>query len=89
MRIEKSTRKNKKYMAKVGKKWIHFGDNRYGQYRDRIGLYSDLDHLDRNRRRLYYVRHSGVEKKGEAIHLERMKSGQMWTPKILSHYYLW
>ena len=41
----KSKAKNKKYSVYVkGGKLIHFGDKRYGQYKDKIGLYSHLDH---------------------------------------------
>jgi len=41
-------------------KKIAFGDQRYEQYKDSTGLnlYSDLDHLDKNRRNLYYKRHN-------------------------------
>ena len=43
----KSKAKNKKYSVYVkGGKLIHFGDKRYGQYKDKIGLYSHLDHND-------------------------------------------
>ena len=42
----KSKAKNKKYSVYVkGGKLIHFGDKRYGQYKDKIGLYSHLDHI--------------------------------------------
>lgn len=62
--LRKSTHKNKKYMADViynGKSYknIHFGDIRYGQYRDstQIKLYSHLDNNDLERKRLYHTRH--------------------------------
>lgn len=52
---------NKKYSVYVFKdgkiKLIHFGDKRYQQYHDRLGLYSHLDHHDENRRKLYRERH--------------------------------
>jgi hypothetical protein len=58
-----STIKNKKYdvyyenptTGNINK--ISFGDNRYEQYKDRIGYYSDLNHLDKNRRENYRARH--------------------------------
>ena len=77
--IQKSTRKNKKYKAVFADKRpaIHFGDNRYQQYKDStpLGLYSKLDHLDKNRRRLYYARHG--------------KATTKYSAKYFSHKYLW
>jgi hypothetical protein len=65
--FKKSTRKGKKYMVKVGDKWIHFGalktDGKgYQHYKDStgLGLYSDLDHLDEARRKRYRERHSKI-----------------------------
>ena len=55
--FKKSTRKNKKYDAyKDGKYLVSFGDSRYKQYKDKIGDYSHLDHLDKKRRDNYYKR---------------------------------
>lgn len=75
--FKKSTRKNKKYdVYDINNKYItSFGDNRYQQYRDVIGLYSNLNHLDKNRRRLYYLRHG--------------KNADRLTAKWFSHKYLW
>ena len=57
----KSTAKNKKYSVYVMKdgkvKKINFGDSRYGQYKDKIGEWSSLDHGDKKRRKAYYDRH--------------------------------
>lgn len=54
-----STRKHKKYDAfnKKGEYLASFGDTRYQQYFDKIGAYSDLNHLDKMRRYLYKTRH--------------------------------
>jgi|TARA_R100000951_G_C2600769_1_gene168112 hypothetical protein len=71
----KSSRKNKKYMVKTNKGIVHFGDNRYQQYRDKIGVYKHLDHNDKKRRELYYKRHGRVSVKD--------------SPKYFSHKYLW
>jgi hypothetical protein len=75
--IKKSTRKYKKYMAVFKDKTIHFGDNRYQQYKDqtKLKLYEHLDHLDKKRRELYYKRH-GTEAK-------------LYSAKWFSHKYLW
>jgi hypothetical protein len=72
--FQKSTRKHKKYQVKVNNKTVHFGDNRYQQYKDKIGLYSMLDHGDKERRKRYYARH------GKAV---------KYSPKWFSHNYLW
>jgi len=93
MEFKRSTRKFKKYMTrrKGTNKWVHFGDSRYPQYRDTtgLGLYSHLDHGDKNRRRNYFMRHSGVPYKLAAIDKEMRKGFKVLTPKILSHKYLW
>ncbi len=75
--IKKSTRRFKKYMAVFpdGKK-IHFGDNRYQQYRDSTKLkkYSHLNHSNKERRRRYYARHGRAS---------------FPSAKWFSHKYLW
>ena len=79
MKFYKSTRKNKKYDVYVkmnGKmKKVSFGDSRYQQYHDKIGLYSHLDHFDKQRRKRYYDRHG--------------KTAEKYSPKYFSHKYLW
>lgn len=63
-KIYKSKKPNKKYVAYLtkpninGRSAIHFGDTRYEQYYDKIGLYKKLDHLNSERRARYYARHS-------------------------------
>lgn len=87
----------KKYTAYVQNKKtkkirkIHFGDNRYQQYKDRtgVGLYSHKNHNTRKRMQRYFLRHSGTRKRKEAIDKEKKKSKGYYTPKILSHIYLW
>tara|TARA_R110001592_G_scaffold59766_6_gene181471 strand:- start:65 stop:331 length:267 start_codon:yes stop_codon:yes gene_type:complete len=74
----KSNSKNKKYgvyvMKNDKKKLIHFGDSRYGQYRDTIGEYSSLNHMDTKRRDNYYKRHGKTTDKNTA---------KYWSHKIL------
>ena len=75
----KSKAKNKKYSVYVkgkgGKpKLIHFGDSRYGQFKDKLGEYSHLDHNDPKRRKSYYNRH------GKATSIDTAK---YWSHKIL------
>lgn len=75
--FKKSKRKNKKYdVFNLKNEYItSFGDNRYSQFKDKIGLYLSLNNNDKNRKRLYYLRHG---KKAEKL-----------TPKWFSHKYLW
>ena len=95
--IKPSTRQYKKYMAKIKDnktnriKTIHFGDNRYPQYRDstNVGKYSELNHKDLSRRKRYFTRHSGIPTKKEAVADEFEKSNGRYNAKLLSHIYLW
>ena len=73
--FKKSTRKNKKYMIKIDGRTVHFGDKRYQHYKDKIGMYSHLDHGDNERRKRYYDRHG--------------KEAVKYSPKYFSHKYLW
>ncbi len=87
----------KKYTAYIQNKKtkkvrkLHFGDRRYQQYKDRtpLKLYKNKNHGTRKRMQNYYSRHSGTKKRAEAIEREKRKSKGLYTPKILSHIYLW
>tara|TARA_R110000764_G_scaffold53079_3_gene115364 strand:+ start:1773 stop:2051 length:279 start_codon:yes stop_codon:yes gene_type:complete len=76
----KSKVKNKKYSVYVkadnkrGVKIIHFGDSRYGQFKDKIGEYKSLDHGDPKRKKNYYSRHGKTSDKNTA---------KYWANKIL------
>jgi len=68
VRFEVPSTGNKKYVAILQNetgltKKVPFGDRRYQQYHDKIGVYQHLDHLDVVRRRSYRARHAGEEKK--------------------------
>tara|TARA_R110002073_G_scaffold138_1_gene1738 strand:- start:962 stop:1222 length:261 start_codon:yes stop_codon:yes gene_type:complete len=73
-----SNAKNKKYSVYVmkgdKKRLIHFGDNRYGQFKDKIGHYKKLDHGDKKRKKAYYDRHGPSKDKNSA---------KYWSHKIL------
>ena len=74
-----SKAKNKKYSVYVkgvgGKtKLIHFGDKRYGQYRDKLGHYRDKDTNDPQKRKAYYKRHGRSNDRNTA---------KYWAAKIL------
>ena len=87
----------KKYTAVVMNKQtkktrkIHFGDRRYQQYKDRValGLYTRKNHGTRKRMQRYFLRHSGIKHRANAIKKEKIKSNGFYNAKILSHEYLW
>ena len=89
--------RDKKYTAYIQDKKtkdvrkLHFGAKGYQQYRDStpLGLYSNKDHNDIKRMRRYFSRHSGTSRRLEAIKKEKESSTFRYTPKILSHIYLW
>jgi len=95
--ISPSNRKEKKYMATIknnstGKtRILQFGASAYEQYKDStgVGKYTKKNHGDRKRRRNYFMRHSGVPTKALAIEKEKRLSHGNYTPKLLSHIYLW
>ena len=70
---------------------LHFGASDYEQFKDRtpLKLYTHKNHNTRRRMQNYFNRHSGTKKRGQAIALEKKKSKGYYTPKILSHVYLW
>jgi hypothetical protein len=70
---------------------LHFGASDYEQFKDRtpLKLYAHKNHNTRRRMQNYFNRHSGTKKRGQAIALEKKKSKGYYTPKILSHLYLW
>ena len=73
--FKKSTRKGKKYMVKTPKgKWVHFGASDMEQFKDStgLGLYTNKNHNDTNRRRKYLVRAKGIKnKKGELTYRDK------------------
>jgi hypothetical protein len=74
----KSSSKNKKYSVYVmkgdKKRLIHFGDSRYGQFKDKLGHFKKLDHGDVKRKNNYYSRHGQSTDKNTA---------KYWSHKIL------
>lgn len=57
-KIYVSTRPDKKYMAKVDNKTIHFGSRFNSQFHDKLGHYRSQDNNDENKRKAYRARHS-------------------------------
>ena len=91
------TVKGKKYTAIIKnlktkqQRKISFGAMGYEQYKDSTPLryYSKNNHYTLKRRKNYFMRHSGVPHKIEAIRKEIQKSRGYYNAKILSHKYLW
>ena len=70
---------------------LHFGDSRYEQYKDRttLQLYTNKNHNDKRRQENYYNRHSHEKNRKKAILKEKKINNYYYTPKLLSHIYLW
>ena len=71
-----SNNNKKKYMVLTKKGIIHFGARGYGQYKDKLGHYKHLDHLDKKRRDNYYSRHGDK-------YTTNKESAKYWSHKIL------
>jgi hypothetical protein len=71
-------------MKNGSKKVVQFGDKRYQQYKDRIGLYTHLDHNNPVRRRRYRIRHGEIKLKDgrRAINVK-------YSPAWFSWHFLW
>lgn len=54
---------------------VPFGDKNYQHYRDKLGHYSHLDHLDKERRRRFLRRH--------AQNAQHKYSSAWWSARIL------
>lgn len=86
LKFMKSSRKDKKYMVKVGNKTVHFGAIQgvpMAQYHDKLGLYSKYDHHDKARRERYRKRHKKILARGAPAYLQK------YTPAYFSMKYLW
>jgi len=83
--FKKSTRKNKKYMVKVGDKWIHFGDTRYQQFNDKVPLklYSNLNHYDVDRLDNYRRRAMRIINKDGELTYRNINSPNYWSLRYL------
>ena len=87
MKFEKSKLKNKKYsvITPKGKK-INFGDKRFQQFKDStgLGLYSDLDHNDKKRKKNYCKRSGNIkDKKGN------LTKNDKESPNYYARKFLW
>ena len=61
-----------------------FGDKRFQHYFDRVGLYSNLNHYDSDRRARYWSRHGSIRLDDGSLAINKKES-----PAWFSFRYLW
>ena len=84
--FKKSTRKNYKYMVKTPSgKWIHFGNKNFQQFKDStgLGLYTHLNHGDKERRKRYLARAKGIKDKQGNLTWKNKESSNYYSIKYL------
>ena len=86
--VQKSTRKTKKYMLKMGGRTYHFGQRGFGQFKDqtKLKLYKNKDTNDSKQRKLFWLRHTGKHTKKAAME-EAKRVGHI--AKFLAIKFLW
>jgi len=80
---EKSNKKNKKLVTTVEGKRVHFGDSRYGHFKDKTGIWSKLDHNDKKRKENYLKRARGIKDKDGKLTKDDPSSPNWHSIKIL------
>ena len=80
---EKSTRPGKKLMVKVNNKTIHFGSSKNEHFKDKTGLWSSLDHNDKERRKNYLTRSAGIKNKEGKLTKDDPSSANYHARRIL------
>lgn len=86
LEFKKSTRKGKKYsVISPSGKTIHFGALDMQQYKDStgLGLYSDKDHGDEERRKKYLARAKGIKNKKGELTWKDPESANYYSVKFL------
>jgi hypothetical protein len=84
--FRKSNKKYKKYSVITPKgRVINFGDRRYEQYRDStgLGLYSNLDHKDKDRQKRYLARAKGIKDKSGKLTWKDPESSNYYSIRFL------
>ena len=72
--LQRSTRKNKKFVVTYGGEQIHFGDSRYQDY---------TQHGDKKRRESYLKRARGIRDKHGRFTFRDKTSPNYWAIRIL------
>ena len=84
--FKKSTRKGKKYMVRTPKgKLIHFGASSMQQFKDTtgLGLYTHLNHGDKERRKRYLARAKGIKDKNGNLTWKNPESANYYAVRYL------
>ena len=79
----KSDKKDKKLMTEVKGKKIHFGNPKYQHFKDKTGIWSNLDHNDKTRRKNYLIRSAGIKKKDGGLTKDDPNSPNYHARRIL------
>lgn len=84
LEMKKSKKINKKYDVYFnGKYLVSFGDSRYQHYKDKIGLWSALDHNDKARRKNYLARAKGIKDKKGKLTKDNINSANYFSINYL------
>lgn len=79
----KSKLLDKKYSVIVNGKVVHFGSSYNGQYHDKIGMFSHLDHNNSTKRRMFKARMSKIMTNCKPTY--KIKYSPLW----FSWHFLW
>ena len=79
----KSTNSKKKLMTIVNNKIIHFGSRDMEHFKDKTGIWSELDHNDNKRRKSYLSRSAGIKKKNGDLTKNDIRSANYHSRNIL------
>lgn len=84
-KIKKSNKKNKKYQIETNNGIVHFGDKRYEQFEDTtgLGLYSHLNHKDKERNKNYCSRAMGIKNKKNKFTYNDPSSANYYSVRLL------
>lgn len=81
----KGNHKYKVYVKRDGKKkLIGFGHKKYKHFKDKLKMYSDLDHNDKDRRKKYRARASKIKNKKGELTFKNKNYSNYWA-----YHYLW
>jgi hypothetical protein len=65
-------------------KWVHFGDSSMQHYKDNaLGIWSNLDHGDKQRRKSYLARAKGIKNKQGKLTWKDPESPNYYSVKYL------
>ena len=72
------------YVMRNNKKvLIHFGDSSMQHFKDKLGVWSKLDHNDKARRKNYLTRSGGIRNKKGELTANNKNYANYWARRIL------